>query len=140
MDYATGYKFFLRGEPTTNTADDRPYITPTAHYKFQGKSQQLDLGVYGYYQQLIAGFWYRGIPLLNDYRQGLVNNESVVFQIGWKFNPRLSASYSYDYTVSNLAIAHTGGSHEFNLTYIIERQPKTVKIRRRLPCPDFYHK
>jgi len=138
MDYATGYKFFLRGEPTTNKADDRPYITPTAHYKFQGKSQQLDLGVYSYYQQMILGFWYRGIPIINDYAPDLVNNESVVIQIGWKFDASLSMSYSYDYTVSKLAIAHTGGAHELNLTYILAKQPKRVKVIKRLPCPSFY--
>lgn len=138
MDYTIGYKFFLNGEPTTNTKEDRAYITPTAHYKFQGKSQQLDLGLYSYYQQLLLGFWYRGIPLVNDYRPDLQNNESVVFQVGWKFNPSLSMSYSYDYTVSKLAIAHTGGSHELNLTYIIARQPKKIKVKRRTPCPNFY--
>ena len=139
MDVATGYKIYLRGEPTTNIKnDDRPYITPTAHYKFQGKSQQLDLGVYGYYQQMILGFWYRGIPLINDYSPNLQNNESVVIQVGWKFDASLSMSYSYDYTVSKLAIAHTGGSHELNLTYIVAKQPKRVKIMKRIPCPSFY--
>jgi len=138
MDYATGYKFFLRGEPTTNTKDDRPYITPTAHYKFQGKSQQLDLGVYSYYQRMILGFWYRGIPVINDYTPNLQNNESIVIQVGWKFDAGLSMSYSYDYTVSKLAIAHTGGAHELNLTYIVAKQPKRVRTLKRLPCPSFY--
>jgi len=143
MDYTTGYKFYLRRLPDgtqSKEEGEQPYITPTLHYKFQGKSDQVDIGIYGYYQQLIAGVWYRGIPFLKEYRPGLQNNESTVFQIGWKFNPSLSMSYSYDVTVSKLAIAHTGGSHEINVTYVIAKQPKRIKTPKRLPCPDFYRK
>lgn len=138
MDYATGYKFYLRKLPVYDGDNDTPYITPTAHYKFQGKSQQLDLGVYGSYERIILGLWYRGIPLVNDYRPGLQNNESIVVQVGYKVLPSLSISYSYDAVVSVLANAHTGGAHELNLTYIHRRNPKKIKIMKRIPCPTFY--
>lgn len=138
MDYATGYKFYLRKLPVYDGDDDTPYITPTAHYKFQGKSQQLDLGAYASYQRFIVGLWYRGIPLINDYRPGLQNNESIVVQVGYKVRPSLSISYSYDATISVLSTAHTGGAHELNLTYIHRRSPKKIKMMKRIPCPTFY--
>jgi type IX secretion system PorP/SprF family membrane protein len=111
-------------------------FTPTAHYKLQGRSDQVDLGLYGLYDHLILGVWYRGIPMLKRYRPGLLNNESMVGLLGWKVKG-LSASYSYDFTVSKLARARTGGSHELNITYVWGYPKKKRKVMRRLPCPDF---
>lgn len=110
-------------------------ITPTFHYKSQGKSDQLDMGLYGMYNQLMAGVWYRGIPIKN-YDAKIPNRESVVFLIGlvyktWNFG------YSYDLTVSKLTSAGPGGSHEFSVTYI-HKPGKKQKVMRRIPCPSFY--
>jgi len=113
------------------------YLTPTAHYKLQGKSDQFDLGLYLLYNHLITGFWYRGIPLLKHYRWSLQNNESIVLLAGWRVNS-LSISYSYDYTVSKLAPTRTGGSHELNITYLYDTSRKKRKIMKRIPCPNFY--
>ncbi len=110
------------------------YLTPTAHYKAQGKSDQVDLGIYFLYDHLITGGWYRGIPLLKQYRKHLQNNESFVVLLGWRIRG-LSISYSYDFTLSRLAPVHTGGSHEINVTYIFKKEKKT-RITRKIPCPD----
>jgi type IX secretion system PorP/SprF family membrane protein len=139
MDFASGYKYFIEKKKTTSVLEEgrEVSITPTAHYKFQGMSDQVDLGVYGLYDQLILGFWYRGIPVLKRYRKGLLNNESMVFLAGWKIKG-LSVSYSYDFTVSKLARARTGGSHELNVTVVWGyHKHKKKKPMRRLPCPDF---
>jgi type IX secretion system PorP/SprF family membrane protein len=112
-------------------------ITPTFHYKSQGKSDQLDIGLYGMYNQLMAGVWYRGIPIKhynNDYK--IPNRESVVFLLGWMYKT-WSFGYSYDLTISRLTAAGPGGSHEFNITYI-HKPVKKHKPMRRLPCPSFY--
>lgn len=137
LDFIAGYKILLLNNNALSriSTDNEIYITPTAHYKYQGKSDQVDLGVYALYYHLMLGGWYRGIPLLKQYRPDIQNNESVVVLAGWKIN-NFRVSYSYDFTVSKLQKARTGGSHELNVTYILEI-PKQKKIMKRLPCPDF---
>lgn len=111
-------------------------ITPTFHYKAQGKSDQLDLGLYGEYNMLLAGVWYRGIPIKN-YDVKYLNNESMVLMIGFKYMD-IAMAYSYDITVSRLNDARPGGAHELNLTYIHSKHKKKHKPMKRLPCPSFY--
>lgn len=137
MALTAGYKFKMHGRQFGTNADREFTITPTVHYKFQGKSDQVDLGLYGAYDQLVLGLWYRGIPLLKHYREGLPNHESAIVLLGWKITPNFSLAYSYDFTVSRLARAKTGGSHELNITYVYNRPPKKVKPMKKLPCPKF---
>ena len=140
MDFTAGYRLNIQKRRNTpfGKRNGELSILPTAHYKFQGKSDQLDGGLYGLYEQLIFGFWYRGIPIFKHYRAGLANNESIVWLAGWKIKG-LSLSYSYDFTVSKLVQARTGGSHELNVTYVWE-YPKNKKVKpmKRLPCPDYF--
>lgn len=118
--------------------DDGEYsITPTFHYKTQGRSDQLDLGVYGIYDNLILGAWFRGIPV-KRYSKDYSNNESLILLAGWKYQ-QLSFAYSYDFTVSKLVRAGTGGSHEISVSYVVKRH-KRHKPMRRLPCPNFNHR
>jgi type IX secretion system PorP/SprF family membrane protein len=134
---ATGYKFVVKTNRDQYTSSNEEVtITPTAHYKFQGMSDQFDLGVYAIYNQIIMGFWYRGIPVIKYYKKSLQNNESVVLLAGYKFRT-VSVSYSYDFTISKLATAKTGGSHELNITYVYKKSKKK-KPTKRLPCPKFY--
>jgi type IX secretion system PorP/SprF family membrane protein len=132
-----GYKIPLSHRKYLAYTEDETEIsiTPTFLYKSQGKADQLDLGLYGMYSQLMAGFWYRGIPV-KHYSSGIPNRESVVFLVGWLYKS-WSFAYSYDLTISNLTAAGPGGSHEFNITYI-HRPVKKHKPMRRLPCPSFY--
>lgn len=140
LDLTAGYKLYFQRKKYSAFIENDPEIsvTPTIHYKAQGKSDQMDVGVYGLYGQMIVGAWYRGIPLLKQYRVGLLNDESVVGLVGWKVHG-LSISYSYDFTVSKLVRARTGGSHELNITYVWDYpQNKKKKPMKRLPCPDFF--
>jgi type IX secretion system PorP/SprF family membrane protein len=109
-------------------------ITPTAHFKWQGESDQLDLGIYGAYNEALVGFWYRGIPI-KKYDDHLQNNESIILFVGYKGDP-IRVGYSYDFTASRLARARTGGAHEINITYVFHKK-KRYKIMKRLPCPSF---
>ncbi|WMJ74629.1 type IX secretion system membrane protein PorP/SprF [Cytophagaceae bacterium ABcell3] len=132
-----GYKIVLRKNQSTASLEEKTFsITPTFHYKTQGRSDQTDIGLYALYDNIIAGVWYRGIPYLKRYREYLHNNESMVVLLGFKID-NLSISYSYDVTVSKLAGAQTGGSHEINLTYLTDWPPRRGKPRRKLPCPRF---
>lgn len=129
-----GYKIPL-SKNKYQRANTTSSITPAMHYKLQGKSDQLDLGVYGTYKQLIAGFWYRGIPV-KKYLPKLHNSESMVALVGWKYNG-LSFGYSYDFTVSRLSVARPWGAHELNITYVHYKKRKKM---RSLPCPNIYDK
>jgi type IX secretion system PorP/SprF family membrane protein len=137
FDVISGYKFILQGgeKISSQTGDHEIYITPTAHFKAQGMSDQLDIGIYGLYHQLMIGGWYRGIPL-KQYHVGLQNNESAVILVGFKSHG-FSFGYSYDITVSKLALYRTLGSHEINITYVFNPPKKAKRKVRKLPCPNF---
>lgn len=138
IDLTAGYRFDFESKDAAKIEHRRDiYLTPTIHYKAQGKSDQLDLGIYGLYDHLIVGFWYRGIPLLKQYEKNLQNNESIVAQTGVRID-RLSFCYSYDFTVSRLTPARTGGSHEFNVTYFFGKITKKRRPMKKIPCPTFF--
>lgn len=133
-----GYRFVLHQDPSglaNEEGSKEVSVIPTFHYKAQGKSDQLDLGVYGLYHQIIVGGWYRGIPY-KKYNTILNNHESIVLLAGYKFY-NLNVTYSYDYTTSTLREVGTGGAHEINLTYLFG-QKRWTKPTKRMPCPSFY--
>lgn len=110
-------------------------FTPTFQYKYQGKFDQLDLGLYFTYEPIVFGFWYRGLPFKK--LESLPNNESAIFLVGIS-KDNLNIGYSFDYTLSELGIA-SGGAHEISLRYEFflgdpRRPPKNV---RKIPCPKF---
>jgi type IX secretion system PorP/SprF family membrane protein len=133
-----GYKIILRKEKSAAylEAQKQVSITPTFLYKSQGKADQFDAGIYALYGELMAGFWYRGIPI-KKYASGIQNNESLIFLLGWKVKD-FAISYSYDVTISKLATYRTGGAHELNLTWFSRKHYKPRKPMKRLPCPQFY--
>jgi type IX secretion system PorP/SprF family membrane protein len=134
--FSGGYKFNLTNKNNQSKDEDSDItVTPTFNYKSQGKSDQLDFGLYGIYHRIMLGMWYRGIPV-KHYAKGLQNNESIVCLIGWK-HKGLRIGYSYDFTVSKLNLGRTGGSHEINITYVFNKPPKKKKVLKKIPCPDF---
>jgi len=134
--FVGGYKFYLKKESDRSKDEDSDItLTPTFNYKSQGKSDQMDIGLYGIHYRVMLGLWYRGIPV-KQYHKGLQNNESIVCLIGWKCKG-LRLGYSYDFTVSKLNLGRTGGSHEINITYVFNKPAKKKKIIKKIPCPDF---
>lgn len=107
-------------------------ISPAFLYKMQGKSDQFDLGLYARYNTLVAGIWYRGIPL-KVYLPEKNNRDAIVFLVGLIYQG-LNVGYSYDLTLSKLTVA-SGGSHEITVSYSIKHKKK--KIVKVLPCPKF---
>ena len=142
LDLTAGYRFDvikpLEDMPEEEEDNRELFITPTIHYKTQGKSDQLDLGIYALYEnRYILGLWYRGLPYIINYKSNIVNNESMVFQLGYKLK-RWAFSYSYDQTVSTLYQTGTYGSHEINITHVFSLYSKKLRRgQKRLPCPDF---
>ncbi len=137
-----GYKFFFApgvvGDGMFARSQERS-VAPTAQYKFQGKFDQLDLGLYFTYEPLVFGLWYRGLPLKSI--EGNINNESIVFLMGFKQvsdKEIFNIGYSYDLTLSGLGVS-SGGAHEFSISYSWftgdpRKPPKNVRM---IPCPDF---
>jgi type IX secretion system PorP/SprF family membrane protein len=132
-----GYKFLISKNSFANSLSDKgkSYLIPTAHYKSQGKSDQLDLGVYAILNHTLLGIWYRGLPIKN-YSKKAINNESVVVLLGYKIK-NFSIGYSYDFTVSKLTTAKTGGAHELNITFLFGDPKSRSRPMKKIPCPDF---
>lgn len=106
-------------------------VTFALNYKTQGGFNQLDAGMQFYFQPLVIGGWYRGIPIqsVNE----VIKNESIIGLLGLELNEDLSFGYSYDFTVSRLAGA-TGGAHEFSLTLAFGKIVKRTRRDTILPC------
>lgn len=137
VSFGTGYKIHLkeRHKMAYLAQDDEFSLTPVIHYKFQGKSDQTDVGAYLIYNQVLFAVWYRGIPV-KMYENTIQNNESFIFMTGWRYN-NISITYSYDFILSTLRASRTGGAHEINITYT-HNKSHHKKPRKRLPCPTFY--
>jgi len=130
-----GYKFSLTSEWNKKYVkpDEEKSITPTFLYKMQGKSDQLDIGLYGRYNTLVVGMWYRGIPV-KVFKPDKMNNDALILLIGF-IHKGFAFGYSYDYTLSKLA-GKSGGAHELTLSYGFKtKQAKWVS--RRVVCPQF---
>jgi type IX secretion system PorP/SprF family membrane protein len=134
----SGYKFIIHEKRTGVAHEENGLnefsVTPTLHYKAQGKSDQFDLGLYGQYYQIVGGVWYRGIPFKTEGIYG--NNESFAFLAGYHLY-NMSFTYSYDWVLSSLRRANPYGAHEINVTYYF-RQKKWTKPTKKVPCPTFY--
>ncbi len=134
-----GYRFHLPIESFTKELVKRKKersVTPAFHYKHQGGFNQLDLGAYATLEPLTVGVWYRGIPI--NAVEGELNNESVIFLVGFRSSGGFSMGYSFDYTLSKLTI-QSGGAHEVSVIYEFPiRDPRTpAKNVRKIPCPRF---
>ncbi len=99
-------------------------------YKNQSEINMLDLGLYWYKNPLVFGFWYRGIPIINNESRG----DALCFLVGYKIE-QFSIGYSYDFTISKL-VSSTGGAHEIALIYEFETSHRKKK-RHMVPCPEF---
>lgn len=115
----------------------RKLLFPVFNYKRQGKYDQYETGLYGIYNVILAGIYYRGIPL-KRYEPSSHNHESVILQLGYNYHNQVLISYSYDIVLSHLA-GSTGGAHEINITLspVIPTKFQKKKTQKRLPCPAF---
>lgn len=111
-------------------------IAPSFVYKQQGNFDQLDLGTYFFYEPVVVGFWYRGIPIQQNAKDN-ISQDAVVVVLGFQLS-NVELSYSYDVTVSELGPI-SGGAHEVSLKFKIElaTQVKKRKKERFIPCPTF---
>lgn len=111
-------------------------VAPSFVYKQQGNFDQLDLGTYFYYEPVVVGLWYRGIPLRQNVADN-ISHDAVVVVLGFQLQ-HVELSYSYDVTLSELG-GISGGAHEVALKYKIELAAQVGKRKREryIPCPTF---
>ncbi|HPH46559.1 MAG TPA: type IX secretion system membrane protein PorP/SprF [Chryseolinea sp.] len=111
-------------------------IAPSFVYKQQGKFDQLDIGTYFFYEPVVVGLWYRGIPIQQDVNDNM-NHDAVVVILGFQMQ-KIELTYSYDITVSKLG-PNSGGSHELALKYNLNMAAQITKRKKQkfIPCPTF---
>lgn len=111
-----------------NTQQERS-LSFAFNYKRQGVFDQLDIGTELYFQPMILGFWYRGLPTKN----ALPNNEAIVALLGFSLPNDLDVGYSYDFTISKLGLRNSGGAHELSVRYTFTNYKLGKKRDRVIP-------
>lgn len=96
------------------------FIAPSAAFIKQSDFGQIDAGAYIGFGVFFAGSWYR---------HAFTNPDAVIFSAGYS-QDILKIGYSYDWTVSDLANAPSGGAHEISLTLNFENS-EMFKNRRK---------
>lgn len=110
----------------------RMFLSPSFHYQQQATFDQLDLGVNFFYEPLVVGLSYRGIPIQQDAEDNM-SRDALSGLIGIQLSS-LWIGYSYDLNVSRLA-GQSGGSHELSLIF----EPFKIRSKDRIQCPAFYN-
>jgi type IX secretion system PorP/SprF family membrane protein len=103
-----------------------------ANYKHQDPFNQLDIGAQFFIQPLVLGVWYRGFPV----KYALPNNESIIGLLGITLESGLDIGYSYDFTISKMALRHSAGAHEISIRYSFLFGDPNQRNRRStiIPC------
>ncbi len=138
FDVLAGYKIVLHAEPTMRYLEKNDKevwaLYPSVLLKSQGKSTQMDIGLYSLYDVFQVGLWYRGIPIKN-YSEQIINNEALILSAGCRFD-HFSVTYSYDLSISKLS-PYSKGAHEISLNFLMPRKGlvRSGFKYKILPCP-----
>ncbi|GAA0878041.1 hypothetical protein GCM10009119_10090 [Algoriphagus jejuensis] len=97
-----------------NNTDQERTLTLGFNYKKQGGFSQLDLGAEFFFEPLVLGMWYRGLPT----KYTLPNNEALIFLLGINLSAGIDLGYSFDYPISKLGLGSSGGAHEMSVRYV----------------------
>lgn len=112
-----------------NNTDQERSLAIAFNYKKQGAFDQLDLGAEFYFEPLIVGLWYRGLPT----KYNLPNSESLIGLIGVELDSGLDFGYSYDFSISKLGQRVSGGAHEISIRYVFSTKDPSKKYYPELP-------
>ncbi|MEN7546866.1 type IX secretion system membrane protein PorP/SprF [Rapidithrix thailandica] len=113
------------------------WVSPAILFQQQAQFSQLDFGVNLSYQAIIAGVWYRGLPVGNETSKF---NKSAISGLLGLHVQNFTVGYSYDHAVGGIH-GLTGASHEITLVF---EPPATLsflkkaKDKRFVQCPAFY--
>lgn len=111
-------------------------IAPSFVYKHQGRFDQLDIGSYFFYDPVVIGLWYRGIPITQKGKDNIIQDAIVVI-LGFQLT-HFELTYSYDVTISKLGPI-SGGAHEIALKLKLNTSLHSAKRKpeKFIPCPAF---
>ncbi|WP_296702966.1 type IX secretion system membrane protein PorP/SprF [Algoriphagus sp.] len=112
-----------------NNTDQERSLSFAFNYKKQGQFSQLDIGTEFYFEPLVLGVWYRGLPT----KYSLPNNESIISLLGVRLNSGIEFGYSFDFSISKLGQKYSGGAHEVSLRYVFSSKDPTKKYYPELP-------
>ncbi len=125
-----GTKYIIKKSKKKGTEES---ISGVLLFTKQSTSNQFNIGVYWNYTPVVIGAFYRGIPVLKN---NLGGHDALIILAGWKIE-NIKISYSYDYTVSDLA-GISGGAHEVSIIYLFNSIRVQKKKRwKAVPCPDY---
>ncbi|MEK7257498.1 MAG: PorP/SprF family type IX secretion system membrane protein, partial [Bacteroidota bacterium] len=102
-----------------NKRQPASFISPNILLLRQGGYGQLNLGAYYSMGLVFAGGWFR---------HSFGNSDAVIAMVGFQ-KDILKIGYSYDFTVSALAGAPSGGAHEISLVINLENSEALRKKR-----------
>ena len=126
-----GYKFTY--EPSYRGSEPKT-ITLGINYKHQYSFNQLELGVFWYYNPIELGISYRG--LFFQAATEITNHDAVIPSLGVNIS-KFRVGYSYDVTISDLS-GYGKGAHEVSLIYRI--LPDNVRHKnfkmKPVPCSE----
>ena len=120
----TGFRFPLVRNDYSKT------ISPSLMFRWQRPFVQVDFMTYMTWEPIVFGLGYRvlsGGAGPGDAVIGLIGFHRGMFRFG----------YSYDFTISNLTVGASGGSHEVSLIVEIERQGRKRSPKVKMSCPKF---
>jgi type IX secretion system PorP/SprF family membrane protein len=111
-----------------NTNQERS-LSIAFNYKSQGVYSQLDLGTEFYFEPIVLGVWYRGLPT----KYSLPNNEALIGLLGIELESGLDLGYSFDFSISKLGFSNSGGAHEISMRYTFSSKDPRKKYYAPLP-------
>lgn len=91
--------------PSNNITKGRAFLSPNLMWIQQGSFTTVNGGAFWGLGNIYSGFWYR---------HTVQNSDAVVILTGYKMGS-VTVGYSFDYVVSGLNRARTGGSHEIGI-------------------------
>lgn len=112
-----------------NNTDQERSLSFAFNYKKQGQFSQLDIGSEFYFEPLVLGFWYRGLPT----KYSLPNNESIISLLGVRLDSGLELGYSFDFSISKFGQRYSGGAHEISVRYVFSSKDPSKKYYPELP-------
>lgn len=107
--------------------------TLIANWKKQREFSQLDLGLQYFWEPLLLGVNYRGIPAKK--LEGLVNQESLILIIGIDISLNSTIGFSHDFPISKLS-GESGGSSEISLSWAfsLSSKPGRKRVKTERVC------
>lgn len=96
------------------------FISPNVLIARQADFTQVNVGAYAGFGKFFSGLWYR-------HSGG--NADAAMILAGFR-EGALRIGYSYDFTLSALAAANPGGTHEISLTINFDDSPETQRRRK----------